>query len=91
MRTVNGSGTSLEGDRWVPVTDGDDGDPVMWLEVETPNGHHMNGSYGGPPMMWGMRVEMNTLHDDVGPDRIIVRVSQRRRSRPNSDPVRQST
>jgi hypothetical protein len=42
-------------------------------------------------MMWGMRVEMNTVHDDVGPDRIIVRVSQRRRSRPNSDPVRQST
>jgi hypothetical protein len=91
MRTVNGSGTSLEGDRWVLGTDGDDDDPVMWLEGETPNGHHLKSNYGGPPMMRGMRVEMNTVHDDVGPDRIIVRVSQRRRSRRKSDPVRQSS
>jgi hypothetical protein len=54
--TVIGSGTSLEGDRWVLVTDVDDDDPVMWLEVETPNGHHSKGGYGSPPLSPGMRL-----------------------------------
>ncbi len=36
VMTVIGSGTSLEGDRWVLGTDGDDDDPATFLEVETP-------------------------------------------------------
>jgi hypothetical protein len=73
--TVIGSGTSLEGDRWVLVTDGDDGDLAMMLEVETPNGHHSKGGYQGHPLIRGMRLATYTRHDDVGPDQIILRVA----------------
>jgi hypothetical protein len=72
---VIGSGTSLEGDRWVLATDGDDGDPITFLEVETPNGHHSKGGYQGPPLSPGMRLASYTRHDDVGPDQIILRVA----------------
>jgi hypothetical protein len=73
--TVIGSGTSLEGDRWVLATDGDDGDPITFLEVETPNGHHSKGGYQGPPLSPVMRLASYTRHDDVGPDQIILRVA----------------
>jgi len=73
--TVIGSGTSLEGDRWVLATDSDDGDPITFLEVETPNGHHSKGGYQGPPLSPGMRLATYTRHDDVGPDQIILRVA----------------
>ena len=73
--TVIGSGTSLEGDRWVLATDGDDGDPITFLEVETLNGHHSKGGYQGPPLSPGMRLATYTRHDDVGPDQIILRVA----------------
>jgi hypothetical protein len=66
--TVIGSGTSLEGDRWLLVTDVDDDDPVIWLEVETPDRHHSKGGYGSPPLSPRMRLGTYTHHDDVGPD-----------------------
>ena len=72
--TMIGSGTSLEGDRWVLGTDDDDDDPVMWLEVETPNGHHSKGGYQGPPLSPGTRLATYTRHDDAGPDQIILRL-----------------
>ncbi|HEY8652148.1 MAG TPA: hypothetical protein VIL87_03495 [Dermatophilaceae bacterium] len=75
VMTVIGSGTSLEGDRWSLVTDVDDDDPIMWLEVETPNGHHSKGGYGSPPLSPGMRLGTYTRHDDVGPDQIILRLA----------------
>lgn len=73
--TVIGSGTSLEGDRWVLETDLDDDNPVTWLGVETPNGHHSKGGYGSPPLEPGMRFATYTGHDDVGPDQIILTVA----------------
>jgi hypothetical protein len=75
VMTVIGSGTSLEGDRWVLGTDGDDDDPATFLEVETPHGHHSKGGYAGPPLSPGMRLATYTRHDDVGPDQIILRVA----------------
>jgi hypothetical protein len=75
--TVIGSGTSLEGDRWVLETDDDDDDdPVTWLAVETPTGHHSKGGYGSPPLPPGKRLATYTRHDDVGPDQIILRVAR---------------
>jgi hypothetical protein len=53
---VIGTGTSLEGDRGSLVTDVGDDDPVMWLEVETPSGHHSKGGYGSLPQEPGMRL-----------------------------------
>ena len=44
--TVIGSGTSLEGDRWVLGRDFYDGCSYTYLEVETPDGHHWKGGYG---------------------------------------------
>lgn len=73
--TVIGSGTSLEGDRWSLVTDVDDDDPIMWLEVETPHGQHSKGGYGSPPLSPGMRLGKYTRHDDVDPDQIILRLA----------------
>ncbi len=73
--TVIGTGTSLEGDRWSLVTDLGDDDQIMWLEVETPSGHHSKGGYGSPPLEPGMRLGTYTRHDDVGPDQIILRVA----------------
>jgi hypothetical protein len=75
VMTVIGTGTSLEGDRWSLVTDVGDDDPVIWLEVETPRGHHSKGGYGSPPLEPGMRLGTYTGHDDVGPDQIILRVT----------------
>ena len=63
---VIGTGTSLEGDRWSRVTDVEDDDPVMWLEVETPSGHHSTGGYGSLPLEPGMRLGTYTGHDDAG-------------------------
>jgi hypothetical protein len=65
--TVIGSGTSLEGDRWVPGTDGDDSDPVTVLEVETRSGHHSRGGYGSRSLAPGWRLATSTGHDDLGP------------------------
>jgi hypothetical protein len=73
--TVIGSGTSLEGDRWVLGTDGDDSDPVTFLEVQTPSGHHSKGGYGSRSLAPGWRLATYTRHDDVGPDQIILRVA----------------
>src|ERR1019366_2081338 len=39
VMTVIGSGTSLEGDRWVLGRDVHDGFSYTYLDVETPNGH----------------------------------------------------
>ena len=75
VMAVIGTGTSLEGDRWSRVTDVRDDDPVMWLEVETPSGHHSTGGYGSLPLEPGMRLGTYTGHDDVGPDQIILRVA----------------
>ncbi|HEY5180728.1 MAG TPA: hypothetical protein VIJ07_13330, partial [Dermatophilaceae bacterium] len=57
------------------MTDVGDDDPVMWLEVETPSGHHSTGGYGSLPLEPGMRLGTYTGHDDVGPDQIILRVA----------------
>jgi hypothetical protein len=73
--TVIGSGTSLEGDRWVLGRDGRGGDSYTYLEVETPNGHHSKGGYGSPPLAPGWRLETCTQHNDVGPDQIILGVA----------------
>jgi hypothetical protein len=73
--TVIGSGTSLEGDRWVLGRDVYDGFSYTYLEVETPDGHHSKGGYGSPPLEPGMRLGTYTWHDDVGPDQIILRVA----------------
>ena len=70
--TVIGSGTSLEGDRWVLGRDVYDGFSYTYLEVETPDGHHSKGGYGSPPLSPGGRLATCTQHDDVGPDQIIV-------------------
>ena len=53
--TVIGSGTSLEGDRWVLGRDFYDGSSYTYLEVETPDGHYSKGRYGSPPLEMGMR------------------------------------
>ena len=73
--TVIGSGTSLEGDRWVLGRDFDDGFSYTYLEVETPDGHHSKGGYGSPPLEPGMRLGTYTGHDDECPDQIIVSVA----------------
>jgi len=73
--TVIGSGTSLEGDRWVLEATGDDGDPVTTLGVETPNGDHSKGGYGSPPLPPGWRLATYTQGDDVGPNQIILSVA----------------
>jgi hypothetical protein len=73
--TVIGSGTSLEGDRWVLGRDSHDGGSVTYLEVETLNGHHSKGAYGSPPLPPGWRLATYTRHDDVSPDQIILRVA----------------
>jgi hypothetical protein len=39
MRVI-GSRTSLEGDRWILGTGGDDGEPVTLLDVTTAQGDH---------------------------------------------------
>jgi hypothetical protein len=75
VMTVIGSGTSLEGDRWVLGRDGHDGDSYTYLEVETPNGHHFKGGYGSLPLAPGWRLETCTQHDDVGPNQIILGVA----------------
>jgi hypothetical protein len=75
VMTVIGSGTSLEGDRWVLGRDVHDGFSYTYLEVETPNGHHSKGGYGSPPLSPGMRLGTCTQHDDVGPDQIILGVA----------------
>jgi hypothetical protein len=64
---VIGSGTSLEGDRWVLETDLDDDDRVTWLEVETQPGHHSKSGYGSLPPPFGKRLATYTQHDDVVP------------------------
>ena len=71
--TVIGSGTSLEGDRWVLGRDVYDGFSYTYLEVETPSGHHSKGGYGSPPLEPRMRLGTYTGHDDIGPDHIILR------------------
>ena len=73
--TVIGSGTSIEGDRWVLGWDGHDGGSVTYLEVETPNGHHSKGGYGSPPLPPGWRLATYTRHDESGPDQLILRVA----------------
>ena len=73
--TVIGTGTSLEGDRWSLVTDVGDDDPIMWLEVMTPSGHHSKGGYGSRSLASAWRLATYTGHDDVGPDRVILRVA----------------
>jgi len=73
--TVIGSGTSLEGDRWVLGRDGHGGDSYTYLEVETPNGHHSKGGFGSLPLAPGWRLETCTQHDDVGPNQIILGVA----------------
>jgi hypothetical protein len=73
--TVIGRGTSLEGDRWVLGRDVHDGDSYIYLEVETPDGHHSKGGFGSPPVAPGWRLETYTQHDDVGPDQIILGVA----------------
>jgi hypothetical protein len=75
VMTVIGSGTSLEGDRWVLGRDSHDGDSYTYLEVETPSGHHSKGGYGSPPLEPGMRLGTYTRHDDVGPNQIILSVA----------------
>jgi hypothetical protein len=70
--TVIGSGTSLEGDRWVLGRDVSDGSSYTYLAVETPNGHHSKGGYGSPPLPPGWRLNTCLQHDDVGPDQIIL-------------------
>ena len=73
--TVIGSGTSLEGDRWVLGRDGHGGDSSTYLEVETPNGHHSKGGYGSPPLPLGWRLATYTQGDDVAPNQIILSVA----------------
>jgi hypothetical protein len=75
VMTVIGSGTSLEGDRWVLGRDVHDGFSYTYLDVETPNGHHSKGGYGSPPLAPGWRLETCTQHNDVGPDQIILGVA----------------
>jgi hypothetical protein len=55
--------------------DGDDSDPGTFLEVETPSGHHSKGGYGSRSLAPGWRLATYTGHDDVGPNRIILRVA----------------
>jgi hypothetical protein len=72
VMTLIGSGTSLEGDRWVLGRDGHDGDSYAYLEVDTPNGHHSKGGYGSPPLAPGWRLETCTQHHDLSPNQIIL-------------------
>jgi hypothetical protein len=73
--TVIGSGTSLEGDRWVLRRDFYDGSSYTYLEVETPDGHHSKGGHGSPTLEPGIRLGTYTRHDDIGPNQIILRVA----------------
>jgi hypothetical protein len=75
VMTVIGSGTSLEGDRWVLGRDGYGRDSYTYLAVETSNGHHSKGGFGSPPLAPGWRLETCTQGDDVGPNQIILGVA----------------
>ena len=66
--------TSLEGDRWVLATNGDNSDPITLLEVEVPRWTSLEGRLRSPPLAPGWRLETYTGHHDEGPDQIILRV-----------------
>jgi len=89
--TVIGSGTSLEGERWVLGRDSHDGDSYTYLEVETPNGHHSKGGYGSPPLPLGWRLATYTQSDDVGPNQIILSVAPLCQHGVTHHPLRRST
>lgn len=68
-------GVTQDGSRWELIAESSGADQITWLRVTTPDGHTVQGGYGGSWLQEGRRLALHSGGDDLGQNRAIIQVS----------------